>query len=239
MLVNSKPLLTIITVVYNGVKTIEQTILSVTSQTFKDYEYIIIDGGSNDGTFEVIKKHQENLSYWISERDNGIYDAMNKGTLLANGEYVIYINSGDQILDVDYKFLRNEKNGDVFYGYIIDNLKKTKKPYDLKIINYAMPFCHQAAIIRTQLMRKYRFDTSYKIAADFDLFQRLTKDKLKFIVLPLTIAFFEGGGVSAEMNKLYLYEYVKIILKNRINYKWPISLLKFIFIYFLNYFKKL
>src|SRR5512133_3088942 len=91
--VDYRPLISIITVVYNGIKTIEQTIQSVINQPYPNKEYIIIDGGSTDGTVEVIRKYKSDLAYWISERDNGIYDAMNKGIALAKGELIGILNA--------------------------------------------------------------------------------------------------------------------------------------------------
>jgi glycosyltransferase involved in cell wall biosynthesis len=92
---NKNPVLSIITVVYNGEKFLERTIESIISQTFFDYEYIIIDGGSTDKTLEIIKKYENKIDYWISERDNGIYDAMNKGIKIAKGKWLNFMNSSD------------------------------------------------------------------------------------------------------------------------------------------------
>ena len=92
---NTPPLITIITVAYNAVKDIENTILSVLNQTYPNIEYIIIDGGSTDGTLDIIKKYEDKISYWVSEPDKGIYDAMNKGTLKATGVWLNFMNAGD------------------------------------------------------------------------------------------------------------------------------------------------
>ena len=87
--------ISIVTVSFNAVKTIEQTILSVINQTYENIEYIIIDGGSTDGTIDIIKKYEDQISYWVSEKDKGIYDAMNKGIDIATGDYVYFIQSAD------------------------------------------------------------------------------------------------------------------------------------------------
>ena len=231
------PLISVVTVSYNAVNTIEQTILSVISQSFEDYEYIIIDGGSIDGTIDIIKKYQDKITLWVSEPDKGIYDAMNKGVVLAKGKWVSFMNAGDQILDFNFNFLKSNKNKDVFYGNILLENNKVIVPYDLKIIGYAMPFCHQAVIVKTQIMKEYRFNSNYKIAADFDLFQRLIKDKREFQYENITMAVFEGGGVSSQMSKIYVKEYLSIIFKNKINYYWSYSLIKFTLILMISKFK--
>ena len=90
---NIKPLITVVTICYNAVDTIEETIKSVIEQTYPNIEYIVIDGGSKDGTVDIIKKYQDKISYWVSEPDRGIYDAMNKGTMKANGRWINFMNS--------------------------------------------------------------------------------------------------------------------------------------------------
>lgn len=94
-------LISIVTVSYNAVLTIEQTILSVINQTYPNVEYIIIDGGSTDGTVDIIKKYEDKIAYWVSEPDKGIYDAMNKGVVVATGEWINFMNAGDIFTDGD------------------------------------------------------------------------------------------------------------------------------------------
>jgi len=113
------PLITIITVSYNAIKTIEDTILSVLSQTYPNIEYIIIDGGSTDGTLDIIKKYQDRISYWVSEADKGIYDAMNKGWHIAKKEsYILFIGADDKIISLpSVKFMCNSYNC-IIYGEV-------------------------------------------------------------------------------------------------------------------------
>ena len=162
---------------------------------------------------------------------------MNKGAYIAKGEYLIYINAGDQIIDFNFNFLKSTKNVDVFYGNIIFGNNKIIAPFDLKNIGYAMPFCHQAVIVNTYIMKEYRFNNNYKIAADFDLFQRLMKDRKEFCYVNITMAMFEGGGVSSQMSKIYVKEYLSIIFINKINHFWFFSLIKFLLILMLSKFK--
>src|SRR5690606_2467889 len=93
------PKLSVITIVYNNVKDIERTILSIITQTYDNIEYIIIDGGSTDGTLDIIKKYQHKVSQWVSEPDKGIYNAMNKGLKMSSGDYILFMNSGDEVYD--------------------------------------------------------------------------------------------------------------------------------------------
>ena len=100
-MINGKPILSVITIVYNNVKDIERTILSVTGQTYQNIEYIVVDGLSTDGTLAVIHRYKDRIAQIISEKDEGIYDAMNKGLAAVKGDYVIFMNSGDEFYDAD------------------------------------------------------------------------------------------------------------------------------------------
>ncbi len=115
-----KPLMSIITVVFNGEKFLEQTIQSVINQTYKNIEYIIIDGGSTDGTLDIIKKYKDKIDYWASEKDEGIYDAMNKGIKVAKGKYLAFINADDwyedNALNHVFSAYSQNQNIDFFYG---------------------------------------------------------------------------------------------------------------------------
>ena len=178
---DSAPLISVITVVYNGAAHIESTIKSVIGQTYQGIEYIIIDGASTDGTLEIIHKYQSRLGYWISEPDQGIYDAMNKGFKAAHGDYVVFLNSGDQF----YGFETLEevfKNGeaDVYFGetMFIDaqgreigtrsELTTRKLPNRLtyKSFQLGMVVSHQAFIARKSLAPLYNL--SYSCSADID-----------------------------------------------------------------------
>src|ERR1700744_4570938 len=113
----AKPVLSVITIVYNNVKDIERTMLSVLGQTYPAIEYIVVDGLSNDGTLDVIKKYKDRVAKFISEKDEGIYDAMNKGLALASGDYVIFMNSGDEFFDAETiaAVFASADNADIYY----------------------------------------------------------------------------------------------------------------------------
>ena len=116
---NNRPLISIITVVFNCEKYLEETIKSVINQTYDNIEYIIIDGGSSDGTLDIIKKYEDKITYWVSEKDGGIYDAMNKGIELSHGEWINFMNGGDIFFNktvIEDVFLSNNfKNIDIVY----------------------------------------------------------------------------------------------------------------------------
>lgn len=189
--------LSIITVTYNCEIKLQKTIDSVLSQGTKDYEYIVVDGASSDGTIDIIKKYQDNLTYWISEPDEGLYYAMNKALKVANGEYVYFLNAGDYlkpgILSRVIEYL-NIDNPDVLYGNIENEKYGICYPLPLDAIHWQMPLGHPAVFIKKDI-HGY-FDTRYRIAADYKKIYELYNRGLKFIYIPYTVSFFEAGGIS-------------------------------------------
>jgi len=169
------PSVTVVTVVYNDVQNIEKTILSVINQQYPRLEYIVIDGGSTDGTVDIIKKYDGHIDCWISEKDNGIYDAMNKGIDLASGEWINFMNADDIFfneLTIYSVFKDYPKDADFLYGDIIQR-DKGKDEYigtyrPLNEIWKGMPFCHQALFSKTLLLKQYKFSPSNKISSDYE-----------------------------------------------------------------------
>lgn len=202
--IHSMPLLSVITVVYNCERSIEQTILSILNQSYPNIEYIVIDGDSTDKTIDILKLYNDKIDYWKSEPDNGIYDAMNKGIINAKGDYVIFMNSGDLFFDekICEKIAQTIKNHkpDIIYGdtIAIDEIENEIiiKPKTIKHLYRGMIFCHQAVFIRLSLLKKFPFNTKYKIVADYDQILSLYMDKKQFFYLPLTIAKISIGGIS-------------------------------------------
>ncbi|MDE5639766.1 MAG: glycosyltransferase [Odoribacter sp.] len=229
-----QPLLSVVTVSYNAVSTIEETICSVINQTYSNIEYIIIDGGSTDGTVDIIKKYADKIAYWVSEPDKGIYDAMNKGIDVATGEWINFMNSGDTFHSnrVIQQLIENlPSKADVVYG---DTLlvyswgKHLQKALPEFAIEKNQPsFCHQSCLIKTALIQRMKYNTRYKICADYDFFYRLRQEGGLFSYLSVCISNYEAEqGVSA-INILLVQKELAIITGqiNNINWKFRYAFL--------------
>jgi glycosyltransferase involved in cell wall biosynthesis len=197
------PLITIITVVYNGVADIEKTISSVLGQSYGNIEYIIIDGGSTDGTLDVIRKYDTRIAYWVSEPDRGIYDAMNKGVVLASGDWINFMNAGDTFYGTDvveHVAAAADDTADLIYGdceMIYDPASsfiwKAGRPESLWS---GMVFRHQSLFTKSGICKKYQFDLEYKVGADFAFIYRCYRDQLKFRKLDRIVSTARLGGMS-------------------------------------------
>ena len=206
-----QPLVSIITVVYNSEDLLENTILSVINQNYPNIEYIIIDGGSKDRTIDIIKKYEKSVSKWISESDNGLYDAMNKGLDLANGEYVWFINSGDKIFSnqtLTEIFKSIENKADVIYGEteIIDRndkslgMRRHSVPELLswKKLSKGMLVCHQSVLVRKEIAEKYNLE--YRHSSDFEWLIKVLKNSKTIVNTKLTLSkFLEGGQTNKNL----------------------------------------
>jgi len=216
--------LSVVTIVYNDFRHIEKTILSVLEQSYSNIEYIIIDGGSNDGTVDLIKKHSNNITFWLTEPDNGLYDAMNKGIENANGDYICFLNSGDLFFDnntVENIFLNNDSRVDVFYGetVIIDNDNNIKgkrrlsapKELSWKSFKKGMLVSHQAFIPSMNLVEKYNLN--YKFSSDFDWCIRIMKKAKNIKNTNSTIIRYLDGGLTKKRLLSSLKERFSIMSK--------------------------
>lgn len=214
------PLLSIITVVYNGENYIEKTLKSIANQNVSNYELIVIDGGSTDKTIQIVDKYRDYVTRLISEKDNGIYDAMNKGVGIATGEWVIFMNAGDQFVEGSLAIAKDylsDHDIDVLYGdVLIDQGDRfvLDKARPLSTINYSLPFCHQSCFVRTRYLNQIKFSLKYLICADYDFFLKATYLDLRFKYIETPIAIFEYGGISSGISRRYLYEKLTIIIKN-------------------------
>ncbi|WP_303236319.1 glycosyltransferase family 2 protein [Phocaeicola coprophilus] len=221
--------ISIITISYNAFKDIESTILSVINQTYPNIEYIIIDGGSTDGTVDIIKKYESKISYWISEPDNGIYDAMNKGIQKATGQWINFMNAGDsfynnKIVETFTKICPSQADivyGDTMIRLSVGNLLDKAKP--IEQITKGMVFGHQATFIKTDLHKKMLFDTKYKSSGDYNFFYQAYKHGYKFAYIPIIIANYEGeNGIS--IRNIYLAKKENGIIQGKShNILWNMS----------------
>lgn len=198
-----KPLISIVTVVFNGEHFLEETIQSVLNQTYDNVEYIIIDGGSTDGTVDIIKKYEDKLDYWVSERDSGIYDAMNKGIKQASGEIIGLINADDYYTKDTLQIVKKEfeKDIDILYSdfNFLDEDKIIRKKANHKLLSITMSVFHPSVFIRKCIYKKYGyFDSSLKISADYKLLYKLHKNSLKFKKVDTLLAVMRVGGVSTN-----------------------------------------
>ena len=202
-----KPKISIITVCYNCVSTIERTIKSVLSQDYPNIEYIVIDGKSTDGTMDAIRRYEQSISFFLSEPDKGIYDAMNKGIDAATGELIGFINGDDYYAEnaISEIACTYEATGaDVIYGdlMLVDvNGKQRHENYsksvaDIDEFYFRMMIPHSGTFCKTELQKKYKMDVGYQIASDYKFLLQLYHEKKKFVYVGKILSFFYMGGIS-------------------------------------------
>ena len=210
--------LSIITINYNNREGLRKTIESVVNQTWQEFEYIVIDGGSTDGSIDVVKQYSDRIDYWVSEPDRGIYHAMNKGIDVVQGEYCIFINSGDCLYSNEtLEFVSVKLDGtDVIVGTLmLDSGELWASPSEITLpymYNYSLS--HPASFISTDLLKKYHYDENLKIVSDWKFFvQVLIMDGVSYKSISQIISFFDSSGVSSNNYKL-LFKERHYVLKN-------------------------
>jgi len=218
------PKISIITVVYNDVAGIGRTIRSVMGQTYRNVEHIVVDGLSTDGTLAVIEGYRERISVLISEKDDGIYHAMNKGLAAAGGDYVLFLNSGDELYEAATleKVFSGPGRADIYYGgtklmdetgrILGDRRHKTPKHFDWKSFRYGMNVCHQAIYVSRHIAGPY--DTQYRLAADIDWVIRAAKKAQKTVNVDQYVAKYLVGGLSERRRWASLKERYAIFRKH-------------------------
>lgn len=208
--------LSVITINYNNRDGLRKTIESVVNQTFQDFEYIIIDGGSTDGSVDVIKKYFGRIDYWVSEPDKGIYNAMNKGINVAKGEYCIFMNSGDSFYDNDvYKNVNINLDGtDIIYGNTLEsngNIVWHKKEMTFKTLYYGS-LCHQSVFIKTELLKKHHYDESLRIVSDWKFFlQTLVLDNCTYKGIDMFISVYDVSGLTYSNYEFFGKERIMVV----------------------------
>ncbi|UKT63322.1 glycosyltransferase family 2 protein [Pedobacter mucosus] len=217
------PKLSVITIVYNNVRDIERTIKSVVNQSYKKIEYIIIDGKSTDGTFEVVQQYKNHITKIISEPDRGIYDAMNKGLKLATGDYILFMNSGDEIYDehtVEEVF-ETSPGADIYYGeteMYSDDWKslgrrrhEAPEEFDWTSFKYGMNISHQAIYVRKNIISP--FNLNYKYSSDIDWIIKAAKKASNIVNTHRYVAKYLIGGMSKKKHLASLKERFTIFTK--------------------------
>lgn len=227
------PKITIITVCYNAINSIEKTIISILSQTYKNLEYIIIDGGSTDGTIDVIKKYEKQISYWKSEPDKGVYDAMNKGIELATGEWVNFMNAGDSFYNTEVLQSLNlyfsDSQTDIIYGDTCIEINNKNKyrviPENISNIELHLPFCHQSCFVKSSIIKNNLFLLQYKYVADYAMFYKFYQLGYKFKYINHIISNYQinEGLTASNMYKCYLETFTVNKRKPAIN-KWRVKM---------------
>ena len=222
-----RPFISVITIVYNDVKHIEQTINSVLEQEYDNFEYIIIDGGSDDGSSQIIKRHEEKLFFWASEPDDGIADAFNKGLEKSNGDWIIFINSGDTFFSttvLSEMLLCLDKKYDLVYGKVVlvDDcggiIKSSGRDFNQRQFLRYMTIPHQACFHKASLFKELgQYDISFKIAMDYEFLLR--KKGIEAFFVDILISRMLIGGISQQNEYRVLKEYRRAKLKNMIHGK--------------------
>ena len=232
------PKISVITVVYNGGKLLEKTMCSIFSQTYSNIEYIIVDGKSSDNTMEIVAQYKSKIAQVISEKDSGLYDAMNKGLKVATGDYVWFVNCGDQICEPNTieKMLADGQDIDVYYsdteliddrGEFLSMLSEighnnAPDPLTWKSMERGMVVCHQSFVVKRSIAPV--FDLKFKISADIDWVIKCLKQSRSNRKLPFPLSKFLVGGVSSEnrwravRERFVLYQYHYGLLRNLYNH---------------------
>jgi glycosyltransferase involved in cell wall biosynthesis len=218
---NFNPTLSVITIVYNNVRDIERTILSVLNQTYPNIEYIVIDGKSTDGTLHIIEKYKTRIEKLISEKDEGIYDAMNKGLNAATGDYVIFMNSGDEFFEAGTveKVFATAPDADIYYGEtemindegqsLGQRRHKAPKQFTWRDFKYGMSISHQAIYIRRSLTTPY--DRQYQLSADINWIISAAKKAKTIVNVNRYVAKYLVGGMSKTKHRQSLQERFNIM----------------------------
>lgn len=215
----------IITVNFNNKEGLKKTIESVMCQSFRDFEHIIIDGGSTDGSVDILREYDEHITYWVSEKDNGIYNAMNKGITKSTGEYLNFMNSGDCFYDADVLAKVNSYNSDADFIVGKDyhfNEEKQKghasiqPPRTTMIHFFVATLDHQSSFIKRELFENSPYDESHRLVSDWIFFtEKIVKEEKHVQFIPDIVCQREEGGLSEqqrERNRKEIDDYLHLFL---------------------------
>ena len=202
--------LSLITINFNNKEGLQKTIESVVAQTFKDFEWIVIDGGSTDGSRELLEQYADHFAYWVSEPDRGIYNAMNKGIDHAQGEYLQFLNSGDWLNAPTtlQEFFATPLEGDIVYGdqdYYEGNrlVESRKHPVVLSLkYLYEWSLGHSSSFIKRELLTETHYNENYRIVSDWEFFLKKAIENKTFVHRPITVGCFDMSGISMANQEL-------------------------------------
>ena len=208
--------ISIITVTYNCLEAFKTTFQDVLRQSYSNFEYIVIDGASTDGTSEFIKEHSSMIDYWVSESDGGIYDAMNKGIMAAKGDWALMLNAGDIFYDsnvLSNLFLNCNYDEDVIYGDYISNrldgpcYVKCDRPFFVRKERFSgMGMGHQAIFVRVSWLKHFLFDTSFRCCADYNQMYSLYNSGCRFLYVGVPISVTEGRYGFSQNNRMLQFQ---------------------------------
>ncbi|MBE6094936.1 MAG: glycosyltransferase [Schwartzia succinivorans] len=219
----------VVTATYNAAKTLRQALDSVLSQNYPAVEYIIIDGGSTDGTVDILREYSTHLAYWVSEADTGIYEAFNKGIQAATGDYLYFLGADDCLCDKDILFKVAENLDDsidilsagvyvVRSDWNLEKIIDNEHARDINCFDGEM-IPHQGMFTKTNILKERHFDTSFQLAGDYDFFMECYFDeKIKFRFVDFPVAYYATGGAGSSAGELNLRERRRIWTKYHIDY---------------------
>ena len=211
---------TIITINYNNGKELRRTIESVINQTLTDFEYVVIDGGSTDDSVSIIKEYGDRIDFWISERDKGVYNAMNKGLSHAHGEYVNFMNSGDSFYSPTVLEEIDSEIGDadILFGNVCNSLSGRryggiKADSEVTFLTLKKEIiCHQGTFYRRTIFERHPYDESLKLIADWKVnVQAIVFDNCKVKVVDTIVANYDLTGMSSTQSQLHAEERKRVM----------------------------
>ena len=216
--------ITVVTVTYNCQKVVEKTILSVLSQDYKNIEYIVVDGCSNDKTLNIVEQYKDRIDLIVSEPDKGVYDAMNKSVKYATGDWILFMNAGDCFIarnTISKMFFETHDDVGVIFGDTISDYRgfETVIKYNPKSWRHKyMPSCHQSIFVKRELLLQNPFNLKYRIAADLYSFKCFSEQNVKYKYIPEIVARYDVSEGISQNPKLYYKELFSIMYNKPMSY---------------------
>ncbi len=237
----NQPIISIVTICYNSAKTIERTIKSVLEQNYEHLDYVIIDGGSTDGTIDIVNKYKNRLGYFISEKDKGISDAFNKGIAASKGDIIAMINSDDRLMPHALQHMAEVYDGktDVYRGNVIIVNPETKfsgretPSMKFPLAPLTIRCAHQGTYISAKAYQQYGgYDLAFKYMMDYDLLTRFYQKGANFKYVDADVAEFQLGGVSKAGPITKRYDITHVVLNN--GGSWPLAIYYWLYMFLFN-----